>query len=343
MSSKRWCFTLNHPGDYRPPYTPLSIDYLVWQLERGEAGTEHIQGYIRLKQRGLMGRVKVLLDNQGLHLERAQGSEEQNRAYCTKADTRIAGPFEHGTYDSSAGKQGTRNDLITATSLIAQGQTLGQVAALHPTVIVKYPTGMEKLIQLLAPPPRLRRELFVCVLWGPTGTGKTHRVRSMYPDLYAVNAGRDPWGRYQREETVLFDEFDWSKWPIDQMKTLLDIWPLSLDCRYADKTACYTRIYLTSQSSPSNWYLLPPTAPDKQALLRRIHLTVEVLDQQQEVPLLLPVHALPTPSATPVAPGSTTPVPPTTPVLISSDSEEEPTIPRPLKRSKPWNRIEDVD
>jgi len=331
MSSKRWCFTLNHPGEYRPPYTPLSIDYLVWQLERGEAGTDHIQGYLRLKQRGLMGRVKVLLDNQGLHLERAQGSEEQNRAYCTKADTRISGPYEHGTYDANAGKQGTRNDLIAATSLIAQGQTLGQVAALHPTMIVKYPTGMEKLVQLLAPPPAIRRDLFVCVLWGPTGTGKTHRVRTSFPDLYAVLPGRDPWGRYQNQLTILFDEFDWSKWTIDQMKTLLDIWPLSLDCRYADKTAYYNRVYITSQSPPSNWYLLPPTSPDKQALMRRISLIVEVLDQQQEVPLLLPAHVLPTLSVTPAAPGSTTPAPSTTPVVISSDSEDE--NPRPLKRT----------
>ena len=43
--------------------------------------------------------------------EQARGSEEQNKAYCTKEDTRESGPFEFGVYDKDAGKQGNRSDL----------------------------------------------------------------------------------------------------------------------------------------------------------------------------------------------------------------------------------------
>jgi len=44
MSSLRWCFTINNPGDFRVAFVPAQMEFLVWQLERGEAGTVHIQG-----------------------------------------------------------------------------------------------------------------------------------------------------------------------------------------------------------------------------------------------------------------------------------------------------------
>lgn len=336
MSSKRWCFTVNNPGDYRPPYNPLDQQYLVWQLERGENGTTHVQGYCRFARKIRLSQVKRILDSERLHGETAKGNEQQNKDYCTKADTRISGPFEFGTFNADAGKAGTRSDLKAATALILSGGSLRQVALEHPEVLVKYPTGLEKLALHALPPPPPTRDLFVHVLWGQTGTGKTHRVRTAFPDLFAVEPGRDPFGKYTNQAVLLFDEFDYSQWPIDKMKKYLDKWPLSLDARYQDRQAYWTTVFIICNPNPNCWYNLPPTSLDFQALHRRIHRITEVISQDQIVELVPPTMAAPV-IAPVLAPGaaasssSSIPLPrPSTPCLISSDSEDD--NPRPLKR-----------
>ena len=59
--SMRWCFTLNKPGDWRPVFKPEHMAYLVYQLERGEQGTLHVQGYVRFHNRKRIQTVKNVL------------------------------------------------------------------------------------------------------------------------------------------------------------------------------------------------------------------------------------------------------------------------------------------
>ena len=51
-------------------------------------------------------------------LRHAKGSPEQNRKYCTKDDTRIAGPWERGEMPASG--QGKRNDIIKVVNHIKE-------------------------------------------------------------------------------------------------------------------------------------------------------------------------------------------------------------------------------
>ena len=80
----RWCFTLNNPAAWRPVFKPEHMAYLVYQLERGENGTLHVQGYVRFHNRKRIQTVKNVLDSQGVHLEFARGAEEQNKHYCSR-------------------------------------------------------------------------------------------------------------------------------------------------------------------------------------------------------------------------------------------------------------------
>lgn len=268
----------------------------------------------------------------------------------------MAGPFEFGTFDATKGKRGTRTDLKEATDLIASGATLRQVAISHPDIIVKYPTGMEKLSQLLAPDVPTQRDIFVHVLWGPTGTGKTHRVRMGVPpdQLFVVSPGRDPWENYSGEKTVCFEEFDPNMWPLDKLKELLDKWPCKLCCRYAGRTARWNHVLMLSNTHPDTWYRMTASPANQAALARRIHRVTEVLDQEQVVELYPAVIVPPTP--TPSTPTTTTltsapaaPIPSasaagtsyapaapraTTPVVISSDEEMDTVPPVPLKLNR---------
>jgi len=46
-----WCFTLNNPdGNLDVDLAIPAVRYAVWQLEVGEEGTEHFQGYLELEK-----------------------------------------------------------------------------------------------------------------------------------------------------------------------------------------------------------------------------------------------------------------------------------------------------
>lgn len=116
---KRWCFTVNNPGEWRPTYSAATMDYIVWEVEHVDDGTPHIQGYVRFKRTRDMASAKRLLCERA-HVEPARGSEEQNRVYCTKEGD-DAEHGEQGVYDAQAGKQGRRTDLETVAERIRLG------------------------------------------------------------------------------------------------------------------------------------------------------------------------------------------------------------------------------
>nr|ARI50282.1 master replication initiator protein [Sophora yellow stunt virus] len=96
MSSmvKGWCFTINNPS------SPLSLHetmkYMVYQLEEGENGTRHFQGYVEMKERSSLKTMKTLFPR--AHLEKRKGTQGEARRYCMKEDSRIEGPWEFGEF-----------------------------------------------------------------------------------------------------------------------------------------------------------------------------------------------------------------------------------------------------
>ena len=179
------------------------MSYLVWEVERAPTtGTEHIQGYVRFTGRFRMEQAKRLL-HQGAHLQPARGSEEQNRTYCLKDGTEHE---EHGEFDPAI-RQGRRTDLEEVTSAVINRVPLNEVARRYPQQWIKYHSGLSSLHRMTAPTPQNRRSVTTTVLYGATGVGKSHRVRTAYPSAYIVRPGRDPWSTYSEEEVIIFEEF----------------------------------------------------------------------------------------------------------------------------------------
>lgn len=282
--SDRWCFTVPNPGEWRPIWTPSSMSYLVWEMETcPTTGTLHIQGYMRLTTRRRLQSAKDLLV-EGAHLELSRGSEEENRNYCLKEfnqNPQIEHE-EHGEYDPGR-RQGRRSDLEAAIETLRTAG-LEAVQREHPAVYVRNHIGLEKLQESLVPTPPLLRTMNVTVLWGAPGVGKTWRVLMTFPEAYRVRPGRDPWGTYNHEETILFDEFDYDKWRIEEMNELVDIYRLRLDCRYRDKWAHWRRVFIISNISPDYWWQYQNEVK-KQAFRRRITNCIEVVSQEQVIDL----------------------------------------------------------
>lgn len=279
----RWVFVVNNPGDWRPKWD-ANAAYLVYQLERGEEqGTTHLQGYVRFAKRKRFKTAKSWFSNDAVHIEKAQGNEQQNRDYCTKEQTRVDGPWEFGTFVPRQGMAGRRSDLEDiAEKIVSKGATAKQIATEHPGDFIRYHQGIYALLQEAQPLPPMEREIKVLVLWGPTGTGKTHRIRHACPDIYDVKPGRDPWGAYAGEEAILFDEFDYTRWPITDMNRYLDKWRCMLDARYRDKYARWTRVAICANSSPESWYT-EERWPLVQAFRRRIETVINVISKEQEI------------------------------------------------------------
>jgi len=291
------------------------MDYMVAQRERGAEGTEHWQGYIRFKAAKRMEAAKHYVGDTA-HMENARGNEEQCRTYCSKEgqDGRIAGTelIEHGTYKPGEGRQGSRGDLLALANSITGGSDLTDILHKHPRELLKYPSGVQLGVALMmAEKAPAVRNIHTTVLWGTTGCGKSHRVRSAFPDAYIVHGGgRDPWGGYTNQVIIVFEEFHDGVLDLFKMNQYLDKWKLQIDCRYQNKWAYWTRVYILSNSDPGTWYSLDSRVAEREAFRRRIAEPMgrvyEVLGREQEIDLEWMVEA----PATPVAAAPAAPPPP---------------------------------
>lgn len=94
--SKYWCFTLNN-------YTSQDIDMfknsdssivpkLLFQQEKGESGTPHLQGVLMFSTKK---RPFSVFSNKKIHWEKCR-KVDASIAYCQKSDTRIGEPYFRG-------------------------------------------------------------------------------------------------------------------------------------------------------------------------------------------------------------------------------------------------------
>jgi len=253
----RWCFTLNVGGEGQPAadteirFDGATTDYLVVGREVAPTtGQHHLQGYVRFKGKKDMTACKGALGHETVHVEPAKGNEEQNRTYCVKSGVFI----EHGEYKPSAGTSGHRSDLDRAVQMIKDGSSMRDLAREEPVAVVKYQSGLQSLINLVSEAPSAR-DIHTTVLVGTTGTGKTHRVRTQFPDCYAVNLkDKYPWDQYTGQKVLLIDEFDPTSITIQEMNRLLDKWRCPLQARYANKEAFWTQVYICTNLPPEDWY-----------------------------------------------------------------------------------------
>lgn len=275
--SARWCITVHVQNDEefvpRDVLTKDGVKYACWGFESApETGQLHWHLYIRFTTRKRMDTVKRFLGRQDAHCEPAKGTEEQAREYTLKE--RVAGDEHHwgeyGEYEKDSGKQGKRSDLEEIGEKVKQGVSIQDIARDHTADYIRYHGGIQALQVALSNPPA-QRDVTVLWLWGTTGTGKTHRVLTTWPDCFTITPGRSPWDGYSNQTTILFDEFTGeANWPIDMMKRILDKWRLSLDARYNNKYAAWTRVVICSNSSPASFYSAAH-GPDLDAFRRRIY------------------------------------------------------------------------
>lgn len=122
------------------------------------------------------------------------------------------------------------------------------------------------------------RDLTVTYMFGKTGSGKTRFVMEKYgyENVYRVTDYKHPFDTYDGQDVLIFEEFRGSLKHGD-MLNYLDGYPLRLPCRYFDRQACYTKVFILTNIPPDDQYL-NVDRESRLAFFRRIHKVVEFQD-----------------------------------------------------------------
>ncbi len=230
---------------------------------------------------------------QGAHIDRAVGNSWENQAYVAKtgkwesdekAETSIPGTFEEWGQLSPAERQGERTDLARLYEMIKDGLSNFELMEKNPDYLMSL-DKVERARQAVR--EQQYRDTFRVLesiyIWGKTGTGKTKGVMEKhgYSGVYRVTDYAHPFDSYMGEDVLAMEEFNSNNGiKIQDMLNYLDGYPLTLPARYANKVACYTKVYIISNICLSKQYTdVQHNSPATYAaLLRRIHKVVYYSD-----------------------------------------------------------------
>ncbi len=196
------------------------------------------------------------------HIEKCRGSVSENVNYIkkcgkweldeTKQEKKIEGTFEeYGTQPPDS--KGKRADMSDLYRMIFEGMTNAEIIAANQDYILQI-DKLDKIRTTILTErfkETVRLDLKVIYISGATGTGKTRGVfeDNGYSNVYRVTDYLHPFDGYACQPVICFDEFC-SSLKLKDMLLYCDIYPIELPSRYANKFACYEKIYIVS-----NWPL----------------------------------------------------------------------------------------
>ena len=294
--SRKWMLTIQNPKDYgfdhdaiRSILNMFCLQYYCLADETATTGTYHTHVFMYSPSPIRFSTVKRRFPI--AHIEKCIGTAKENRDYIlkqgkwantNKAETSIEGTFfEFGKMPNEREERNPKmyqllqsvKDGMSATDII--DETPGFAFNFKNIETLREAYTSEKFKSNI-------RELEVIYLYGASGTGKTSSIFKQYPasnicritDYSNKNGIR--FDAYHGQDVLVFEEFN-SQIPIEAMLNYLDIYPLTLPARYNDRTACYTKVYITSNLPLEKQFVdVQRRRPETwKAFLRRIHRVYE--------------------------------------------------------------------
>lgn len=305
IQSRKWLITINNPSEHG--YTHERIKQSLAELksmvywcmcdEKGdECETLHTHVYFVLRSACTADRVNNLFPN--FHRDIARGKSKDNRAYVLKDGAKF-NKQEDGSYEykDSGGHihvgvnfsdsfeedgeipdehQGKSKDSDIIVNMIREGASNEDIV---DTVSSAY-KDIEKIerTRSMYRDKKFKntwRDLTVTYMFGKTGSGKTRSVMEKYgyENCYRVTDYKHPFDTYDGQDVLIFEEFRGGIKHGD-MLNYLDGYPLLLPCRYFNRQACYTKVYILTNIAPDCQYT-GIDAESRQAFWRRINKIVE--------------------------------------------------------------------
>lgn len=265
-----------------PQWDDGSMNYLIHGEEQcSDSARKHWQCYVEFKNAKTISAAQRALGlSTGTHFEKRKGSAFEASEYCKKE-----GNFQEFGSVPNKPQPGKRSDLDVIREKLANETPMLDVANEHFGAFCRNYRAFDRYMQLaLADSAYVRRpNMQVLVYWGSTGTGKTRAA--FQEDEHAfkwspADEGRQWWDGYIGQKTLIIDEFYGQLKPA-YLLCLLDQYRLQLQVKGGFTHARWTKVIITSNTDPEDWY---PTIPPKvrEALDRRItevvHFPVDLND-----------------------------------------------------------------
>lgn len=287
VQSRKWQLTINNPQEKQLTHEEIkrliegfkSIQYYC--LSDEIARTHHTHVYLLFNNPVRFSTIKNRFEK--AHIEKAYGTSIQNRDYVFKEgkwindkknETNLSDTHEEWG-EIPQERQGARNDCAELYEMVSEGRSNYEILEENPDFI-KQIERIDRVRQIVQEEKfkDVFRHLEVEYIYGDTGSGKTRGVMEEYgyANVYRVTNYRNPFDQYHGQDVIVFEEF-LSSLPISQMLLYLDGYPVMLPCRYADKVACYTKVYILSNADLRDQYSdIQNNYPDTwKAFLRRIN------------------------------------------------------------------------
>jgi len=246
------------------------VDYVVMQIEKcPKTNKLHVQGYIHwgkcCKDGWLNQRWVRQLKQRPMHMEVPIKGAKFQKKYCWKDDTCFEEDlrYEKGTPPAGQGKRSDIDATLKFCKAIAHKPNAElRTFREHGSTMVKYPKGIQRYLSLESKSARRSagyRQPLILTFWGGTGTGKSRHADYAAEQKYGVHGifrktADNWWSTYDNERCVIVEEFNgtWCR-PTDFLQ-MLDGYPVEGQIKGCYKTLWVARWYITSNSSPDDWW-----------------------------------------------------------------------------------------
>lgn len=175
--------------------------------------------------------------------------------------------------------------------MVQSGASVKEICLQHTNTFIRYPRGISTAVALVQDTSaNQRRDVVVHVVWGKTGTGKTHGAVDYLDKKFGgdfhiqhFTGTTEWWDPYHGERAILMDEFGGSlEVSYGRLLVLLDKYKHMLPVKGGFAQASYEEVIITSNFDPRGWYA---NQADISALLRRLTSVTERLSLDDVWPL----------------------------------------------------------
>lgn len=307
VQSRKWLVTINNPLEHgydheyiKGVMSKVHGNSLYWCMcdeEGDECETLHTHIFIYRSSPFTAKQISNLFPD--MHRDMAYGTTQENRAYVLKDGEKFhKQPDGHYDYTDKQGKhhaginytdtffeygecpqehQGKSSSSELVLQMIRDGYTNREIVDAVPSVF-KDIDRIERTRSMYRDSDfaNMWRDLEVTYIFGDTGTGKTRSVMDKYgyANCYRVTDYRHPFDTYDGQDVLIFEEFRGGLKHGD-MLNYLDGYPLLLPCRYFNRQACYTKVFIITNIPPDNQYLNIDRS-SRNAFFRRIHKVIRI-------------------------------------------------------------------
>lgn len=250
------CFTCYRTEDHsfidilRKKYP---MKYYIYQLEKCPSTEKlHFQGFIQftkpINKKALHN--YCAKESLLLHCSEMYSTVASCKAYCSKSDTKVAGPWEEG----ESTQQGSRNDLKMLAELVTDGASNRDIAQDHGHLFMKFHSGIDKLRVALQNQVRTwKTKVIYC--YGPTGSGKSRFANLFDSDAYFKDlTSATFWDGYVGQETVVLDDLRAQHFPFTTLLRLLDRYKLNVQTKGGSTPFIPKFLIITSAKAPKDLY-----------------------------------------------------------------------------------------